>query len=63
MHWYEGLGTESNAQADLLDFLEDTTYHDSFETSDDLTEEKLDQAIFESTYMKPDIETDEFKSI
>ena len=46
----------------MLEFLEDKTHKDSFEVSDDLTEEQLDQALFEASYMKHDIENDEFKS-
>lgn len=52
----------TDSEMDTLRFLEDTTEKESFAPSDDLTEEELDQAIFESTYMKPIHETDEYKS-
>ena len=53
---------ETDSEMDTLRFLEDTSEKESFAPSDDLTEEELDQAIFESTYMKPVHETDEYKS-
>ena len=53
----------TDSEMDTLRFLEDTAEKESFAPSDDLTEEELDQAIFESTYMKPVHETDEYKSI
>lgn len=43
-------------------FLEDKTYSDSFDISDDVTEEELDQAVFESSYYKPVTESDEYRS-
>lgn len=46
----------------MLEFIEEKAERDTFEVSDDLTEDEVDQAIFESLYSKPDNETDEFKS-
>lgn len=52
----------TDSEMDTLRFLEDSTEKESFAPSDDLTEEELDQAIFESSYMKPVHETEEYKS-
>jgi len=52
----------TDSEKDILRFLEDTTETESFAPSDDVTEEELDQALFESTYMKPVHETEEYKS-
>lgn len=52
-----------SSEKEMLEFIETRAEKDTFEISDDLTEDKIDQAIFESAYSKPDEETDEFKSI
>lgn len=52
----------TDSEKDTLRFLEDTTEKESFAPSDDLTEEELDQAIFESSFMKPVHESEEYKS-
>jgi len=52
----------TDSEMDTIRFLEDTSEKESFAPSDDMTEEELDQAIFESTYMKPVHETEEYKS-
>lgn len=52
----------TDSEKDTLRFLEDTTEKDSFAPSDDITEEELDQAIFEASYIKPIHESDEYKS-
>jgi hypothetical protein len=51
-----------DSSKEKIRFLEDKTYHDSFDVSDDITEEELDQAVFESTYHKPIFESDEYRS-
>lgn len=51
-----------DSDALMLEFLEKRTEEDSFDVSDDVTEEQLDQAIFEASYSKPNLETDEYRS-
>jgi hypothetical protein len=52
-----------NSQKAKLEFLENKTMDDSYAMSDDLTEEDLDQALFEASYSKPIWETEEFRGI
>jgi hypothetical protein len=51
-----------DSRREILEFLENKTEHDSFDIADDLTEEELDQALFEASYVKPQFESDEFIS-
>jgi hypothetical protein len=51
-----------DSEMEKVRFLEDKTYTDSFDISDDVTEEELDQAVFESSYYKPVLESDEYRS-
>lgn len=53
----------SDEDKDLIEFLENQTEKDTFGVSDDVTEEDLDQAVFEAQYAKPTRESDEYKSI
>ena len=62
-HKYLDSISMDDSEKEKLIFLEDKTYHDSFDVSDDVTEEELDQAVFESTYYKPIYESDEYRSI
>jgi hypothetical protein len=51
-----------DSDKEKLEFLEDKTMDDSYAVSDDITEEQLDQALFEASYNKPYYESDEFRS-
>lgn len=53
----------ANSNSQIEKFLEDRAHSDSWEYSDDITEEELDQALFEATYTKEIVESDEYKSI
>lgn len=59
--YYDSWSEFRDGDLELVEFLEDKTHFDSFQVSDDLTEEQLDQALFEASYAKPDFESDEFK--
>jgi hypothetical protein len=50
-----------DSDMEKLEFLENKTMQDSYQVSEDITEEELDQAIFESTYAKPPFESDEIR--
>lgn len=50
-----------DSQKEVLQFLETKTEEDSFEVSDDITEDQLDQALFEASYSKPPYESDEYR--
>ena len=50
-----------DSDKEKLEFLENKSMDDSYAISDDVTEEELDQALFESTYSKPIFETDEYR--
>jgi len=52
-----------DSDKEKLEFLEYKTMEDTYAISDDVTEDELDQALFESTYNKPYWESDEFRGL
>jgi hypothetical protein len=50
-------------ELELIKFLEEKTENDTHGISDDVTEEDLDQAIFEASFNKLNFEEEEIKSI
>jgi hypothetical protein len=50
-----------DSDKEKLEFLEYKSMEDSYAISDDVTEEELDQALFESTYNKPYWESEEYR--
>lgn len=52
-----------DSDKEKLEFLETKSMEDSYAMSDDVTEDELDQALFESTYNKPYWESDEYRGL
>jgi hypothetical protein len=52
-----------DGEHELKKWLEDKTVEDSVQPNDDLTEEDLDQAVFEASFTKLNTEDEEFKRI
>lgn len=50
-------------ELELIRFLEEKTENDTHGVSDDVTEEELDQALFEASFNKLNFEDEEIKSI
>lgn len=53
----------NDEELELIRFLEEKTENDTHGVSDDLTEEELDQALFEASFNKLNFEDEEIKSI
>lgn len=55
------LHNNTDHEKEARNFLEERTESDSYDIVDDLTEEDLDQALFEASYVKPVHDSEEYK--